>query len=242
MNPYQTISSPILNDAGLNCQAVFELTQLSPEVREMLLARCPQAAQYKQMILIGHGGQRFYHALKESGAELVREEGKHPVDDFSVATVQRYLQQDWPECDYEIVYPGAYTVSLQELGKLAGWHHASPFMVGVNQHFGSWFAYRCLVLANTALPLTVALGDASPCDSCASKICISACPAKALEGGEFNLIKCIAYRRLPESKCRNTCIARVSCPVGTEHRYPREQIAYHYGRSIAMIEAYAKKD
>lgn len=242
MNPYQTIPSAILNDAGLNCHAVFELAQLSPDVREMLLARCPQAAQYKQLILIGHGGQRFCQALKESGAELVREEGKHPVDDFSVATVQRYLHNDWPDREYEIVYPGAYTVSLQELGKLAGWHHGSPFMVGVNQHFGSWFAYRCLVLANTELPVTPAYCDASPCDSCASKICISACPAKALEGGEFNLMKCINYRRQPESKCRTTCIARVSCPVGTEHRYPREQIAYHYGRSIAMIEAYAKKE
>lgn len=241
MHPYQTISSSILNEAGLNCHAVFELDQLPASLRANLLQHVPQAVNYRQLLLIGHGGQRLWQALKETGVSLTREEGAHPVDDFSVATVQRYLQNDWPASDFYIVYPGAYTVSLQELGRLAGWHHTSPFMVGINAHFGSWFAYRCVVLANTRLAVTPVVHEASPCDACDRQPCVSACPANALEGGQFHLDACLDYRRQSESKCRTTCIARVSCPVRTEHRYPREQIAYHYGRSIKMIEAYAKK-
>jgi epoxyqueuosine reductase len=239
MNPYQSLDSAILNDAGLNCHAVFGIANLAEEVKAILFARCPQAKDYQQLILIGHAGTAFWRSLNERVAEPADQ--AHPVDTFTVAVAEQFFQTEHPAVSWEIVYPGAYTVSLQEVGKLAGWHHASPFMVGVNAHFGSWFAYRALVLANTALPVTATVVSESPCVTCEATPCISACPARALDDGKFHLEKCLGYRQQADSQCKNTCLARRACPVGSEHRYSDEQMHYHYGRSMKMIELYAKK-
>ena len=237
MNPYQTNPSTLLNQAGLNCHAVFDLAALPPELRERLVASCPQAASYHQLILIGHGGSAFWQALQASGTALSRNEVGHPVDDFTVATVQQFMQSECAGVAYEIIYPGSYIVSLQELGKLAGWHHPSPFMVGINATFGSWFAYRAVLLANTDLPVTAPLQTASPCASCSEKPCISSCPPHALDDGKFDLQKCLGYRQQTDALCKNTCIARTRCPVASEHRYSDAQMHYHYGRSMQMIVA-----
>lgn len=237
MHPYQTNPSALLNHAGLNCHAVFDMASFPLDVRERLIDRCPQAASYRQLILIGHGGTAFWQALQASGRDFTRNDIGHPVDGFTVSIVQEYLQSEFAGSAYEIIYPGSYTVSLQELGKLAGWHHPSPLMVGINSTFGSWFAYRAVVLANTDLPVTTPVQTASPCASCVAKPCISSCPAAAFDNGQFNLPKCIGYRQQADSACKNTCMARVSCPVGSEHRYSEEQIHYHYGRSMQVIEA-----
>jgi ferredoxin len=237
MNPFQTLNSAVLNDAGLNCHAVFAIANLSADVKAILFERCPQAQNYRQLILIGHAGMQLWQSLHEQVTDINLQE--HPIDTFTVSKVQQFLQKEHPSASYEIVYPGAYTVSLQELGKLAGWHHASPFMVGVNAEFGSWFAYRALVLANTDLAVTPTKESASPCISCESKPCISACPPRALDDGKFNLEACLAYRLQADSLCKNTCLARRACPVGSDHRYTDEQMQYHYGRSMKMIRLYA---
>lgn len=239
MYPYQTLSSPILNDAGLNCHAVFAIASLSEDVKSILFVRCPQAKNYQQLILIGHAGRQFWQSLNERVADLHQQ--AHPIDTFTVSVVEQFLQTEHPLAAYEIVYPGAYTVSLQELGKLVGWHHASPFMVGVNAHYGPWFAYRALVLANTDLPVTPTTASESPCSTCEDTPCINACPPRALDDGKFNLEKCVNYRQQADSQCKTTCLARRACPVASEHRYTDEQMQYHYGRSMKMIELYAKK-
>lgn len=239
MHPYQTLASAVLNEAGLNCHAVWDIAALPPEIQASLQAHCPQAANYRQLILIGHGGTRFWQALQASGAELQRNETEHPVDAFTISKVQEFLNAECAGAAYQIVYPGDAMIGLQALGKLAGWHHPSPFMVGINPSFGSWFAYRALVLANTDFPATPALHSESPCAGCSAKPCISACPAHALDEGKFDLNKCITYRSQADSACKNTCVARVSCPVASEHRYSREQIQYHYGRSMQAIRAFS---
>ncbi len=206
----------------------------------MLIARCPQAAQYRQLILIGHGGRRFWQAMLAADAAISTKAGDHPVDDFTLSVVRHFFDHEHAGVTYEVVYPGAYTVSLQALGELAGWHHASPFMVGINEVFGSWFAYRAMILANTDLPPTQPLQTTSPCADCETTICIHSCPAQALDGGEFHLLQCVSYRQQDDSRCKNTCVARVSCPVASVHRYSEQQINYHYDRSLRVITEMTK--
>jgi epoxyqueuosine reductase QueG len=108
----------------------------------------------------------------------------------------------------------------------------------VNQVWGSWFAYRVVVLADTEFEPTSPLTAASPCHSCTEKPCLSACPAEALEHGDFSLKLCIDYRLREHSQCKAQCLARLACPIAPEHRYSMEQINYHYGRSMQTIEEY----
>lgn len=221
--------SQALTAAGLNRQHVFNLADLPAE----LLAPLGDMGGYRQLILLAHGGRRLWECVQAHDLHSA-----HPIDDYCVFTVDRIFRPILPAGGYRLVYPGEAPIGLQSLGKLAGWHHPTPFMVGIDQEFGSWSAYRAVLLADSDFCPSQAVDRKSPCTTCQSPPCIATCPAGALAGGEFSLTKCSAYRLQPESPCAHGCLARQACPVGVEHRYEPAQIAHSYARSLAMLRLY----
>ena len=225
----------LLNANGLNMQAVFNLSDLPEEIQTGLSEQMENLSSYRQLILIGHGGRGMWEAAQASEFRGCAD----PIDSFSIDRVERWLAGEIPAALHEIIYPASKRiVPLQLLGQLAGWHHTSPFRVGVNQTWGSWFAYRVAILADSDFAPTDRMQLTSPCDSCVDKPCVAACPADALACGDFALKGCMNYRLASESSCKAQCIARLACPVAAEHRYSTEQINYHYGRSMKTIEEY----
>jgi len=227
-----------LDAAGLNRQHVFDLATLPAELRATL----GDSSGFDQLILIGHGGRRLWECVQASGIA-----GEHPIDDYCVQTIGRWFAEYMPGVNFRIVYPGDAPVGLQALGKLAGWHHASPFMVGIDGEWGSWFAYRAVVLANSRFrpflpadraPKEVPLGDSIPCLNCPDQPCITACPADAMADGQFSLARCAGHRLQAGSPCAYGCLARQACPVGAAHRYDEAQIRHSYSRSLAMLKKY----
>ena len=218
-----------LDAVGLNLHAVFALDQLPDALRN----ECDPARNYSQLLLIGNGGRAMWQAILREGGRSA-----DPIDDFSVREVRRWLAAQASGRSYEIVYPGERLVGLQSLGECAGWHFASPFMVGINERWGTWFAYRVAVLANTDFEPTRPVPGESPCTACRPRPCVSACPGKAIEDSGFNLADCVRYRLRPDSACQTTCMARLACPVRAEHRYDDEQIRHAYTISLRFIEQY----
>lgn len=219
-----------LDSAGLNRQHVFNLAGLPDNIRATL----GDTAGYRQLILIGHGGRRLWECVQAGGIG-----GEHPIDDYCVRTVSRWFAETMPGIRFAILYPGEAPVGLQALGKLAGWHQASPFMLGIDGEWGTWYAYRAVVLADSRfLPFSGA--DRSfPCTNCADQPCITACPGDAMAGGRFSLTRCADYRLRAGSACAYGCLARSACPVGAEHRYADDQMRHVYGQSLAMLRQYA---
>lgn len=60
-----------------------------------------------------------------------------------------------------------------------------------------------------------------------------------MDGGHFALERCIAYRVRDDSKCIHTCLARIACPVGGEHRYDADQLRHAYSISLRTLRATA---
>ena len=222
-----------LDAVGLNLHAVFALDQLPDALRDALRNECDAARNYSQLLLIGNGGRAMWQAILREGGRSA-----DPIDDFSVRAVRRWLAAQASGRSYEIVYPGERLVGLQSLGECAGWHFASPFMVGINERWGTWFAYRVAVLADTDFEPTRPVPGESPCTACRPRPCVSACPGKAIEDSGFNLADCVRYRLRPDSACQTTCMARLACPVRAEHRYDDEQIRPAYAISLRFIEQY----
>jgi len=216
-----------LNAVGLNLQAVFPVATLPAHMRDAAMDG------FAQLILIGNAGPALGRAALAAAMDPT-----HPIDAFSVDVVSQWLDTVPGGAIRSVRYPGETPVGLQALGALAGWHHPSPFMVGIQPRWGTWFAYRVAVLANTALTATPPLQTRSPCDSCAQRPCVRACPAKAMAQGAFSLDACLRWRRSPGSSCEQTCVARLACPVGAEHRYDNAQIHHAYGQSLRMIRAF----
>lgn len=223
-------STPLV-DAGLNLQAVFDLDSLPQELKATLKAGCRNFSSFRQLIVLAHGGKKLWSAFKKSGIK-----SENPIDGFTCQTIQHFFNDRHKGMHYEILYPNGPMLDLQKLGALAGWHHPSPFMVGINQNWGPWFAYRAVILADSDFDLTTREKNPSPCDSCSDKPCITKCPGKAYEKGQLILKKCIDYRKQTPSHCKDKCLSRLACPVGSSHRYEKDQMAYHYGISMKTIE------
>jgi len=224
----------LLNHAGLNMQAVFNIADLPNELQETL---GELVVKYSQLILIGHGGKLMWETLQASAFA----DTANPIDSFSIDTAERWFVKHFPDNKCEIIYPMSQRiVPLQQLGTLAGWHNNSPFRIGINTQWGSWFAYRTVMLADTCLKPTVKMNTPSPCDSCIEKPCITVCPVDALSGNSASLKSCISYRMESDSTCRDRCFSRIACPVATKHRYTMAQFNYHYTRSMQTIEIYYK--
>ncbi len=228
-----TFPTDALAAAGLNRQHVFNLADLPGA----LLAPLGDLAGYRQLILLGHGGRRLWECVQAAGLA-----SEHPIDDYCTFTVDRIFGPILPAGGYRLVYPGETLIGLQSLGARAGWHHPTPFMVGIDEEFGSWSAYRAVLLADSDFCPSQAVDRKSPCATCQQPPCIATCPAEALAGGEFSLAKCSAYRLQPESPCAHGCLARQACPVGAQHRYEAAQIAHSYARSLAMLRQYLGKN
>lgn len=218
--------------AGLNLLAVLPITALPVNARESLGAAGHELARYRQLLLVGHGGKALWRQIQAAGPA-----NADPVDTYTLVSVKRLLDAVMQAHRYAVVYPGGPAINLQHLGALAGWHHPTPFWVGINARYGTWFAYRALVLADSDFALTEPWPAPSPCIRCDKKPCLSACPADALASGSLELARCIEYRRQPESRCRHQCVARNACPVGLGHRYDGDQMRHHYAASLAFIEA-----
>ncbi len=212
-----------LDRAGLNRQHVFLLADLPAGLRQHL----PDTG-YRQLILIGHAGRALWAAVQRQ-----RPPGPDPIDAHTVQTLQHWLG----DTRHHLLYPGPAPVGLQALGSLAGWHHPSPMMIGVDATWGSWHAYRAVVLADTDFPATPQAAPNAACPTCAARRCASACPADALSGPQFDLSRCAGERLRPGSACAEGCLARLACPVGSEHRYDAAQIRHSYRQSLAWLKA-----
>ena len=107
-------------------------------------------------------------------------------------------------------------------------------MIGVDNRWGSWFAYRAVILCATDFAPTPVVDHGSACTDCRDQPCITACPAGAA-GATFNLPACADERLRPGSACAYGCLARNACPVGSEHRYAEAQIRHSFAQSLAML-------
>jgi hypothetical protein len=197
------------------------------------------------LLLIGNAGSMMWQKLP---ADWHRSD--NPIDDYTSQTVQQLVEKHLADLSAAMLFPDNASrrplPSLQQLGRLAGWHCDSPLGIGVHAEHGLWYAYRAVVYLPISLPgerptnppaadLGIGAGH-SPCLDCVDQPCISACPSKALSDDRPpDMQRCAGFRLKPDSMCRTSCAARLACPVAPQWRYSTEQIAYHYHHSLRSI-------
>lgn len=104
----------------------------------------------------------------------------------------------------------------------------SPAHLMVHDGQGLWMSFRGALGFDQLIDLPDT-PDASPCDSCAGQPCLTACPARALTGADYDLEACHAYLNTePGSDCMNSgCRVRGACPAGAAYERLAEQSAHH---------------
>jgi ferredoxin len=105
----------------------------------------------------------------------------------------------------------------------------SPLGILVHPDYGLWHGYRGAIGFLERIAHSGPDVRPHPCDHCAGKPCLAACPAGAVAVDRFDVAACRTYLAGEgEGTCMQSgCIARNACPTGAGHRYPPEQLRFH---------------
>ena len=179
------------------------------------------AADVRTLLLIGNAGaEMFRRYLASRAAEGVTLDAwtRHSVDALAA------------ELGARAVYPFDQPFPpIQAWARRAGIAHASPLGLNIHPRYGLWHAYRAALLFTRALDLPAVESMAHPCDACAGRPCLQACPVQAFDGARYDTRACVGWlSEASGADCMDTgCRARHACPVGRDHRYEPAQANFH---------------
>jgi hypothetical protein len=105
----------------------------------------------------------------------------------------------------------------------------SPIGMLIHPDWGLWHAWRGALAFHQRFDLPKPDRRTSPCESCAEKPCLTACPVRAFTPAGYNVQACTAHISTLEGvDCiYRGCRARLACPVGAQHRYSSAQMQFH---------------
>jgi len=173
------------------------------------------------VLLVGNAGGAMWHAFEPhiDGAP-------DPLNRWTVNVVEPIARHFGARALYPFGEPHW---PFQRWARRAETVHASPLGLLIHPEYGLWHAYRAALLFEDPLPLPRRPEQTfSPCESCAGKPCLSACPAGAFRTAGYDVAACAAHLSSPAAACPQAgCHARAACPVGSDWRYPEAQLRFH---------------
>jgi epoxyqueuosine reductase len=175
------------------------------------------------LYLIGAAEPGFWTHLT-SNAEW-QDGAADPIDRWS----QRVLTAAATELGAQPVFPfwGPPWHPFYRWALHSGQAWESPLRLLVHAEAGVFASYRGALKFHGTLPLPEA--QPRPCDSCADKPCLTACPATALTGDGYDLPSCHRFLDEPAGvDCMNDgCAVRRACPVSRSYARLPSLSAYH---------------
>lgn len=126
-------------------------------------------------------------------------------------------------------FGGPPWLPFQAWAKASGRAWESPVRLLVHAEAGLWVSFRGAL----ALPFALDLPPApNPCETCADRPCLTACPPGAIREGAYDVPACHAFLDTgPGRACLTQgCRVRAACPVSIRHARVAVQSAYHMSR------------
>ena len=185
----------------------------------------PSGRPARSVLLVGHGGGTIWPHFAAWRASQPKDL-KDPLDTWSRAVIGAVAA----EAGARAVFPSDRPyLPFQQWAMRAEGLKPSPLGILMHPRFGLWHAYRGALLFDADLALPAPKTTIHPCDACAGKPCLNACPVEAFSSDGFDSIACRDHLDSPEgTTClHGGCLARAACPVGADHRYGAEQAAIH---------------
>lgn len=191
--------------------------------------RVPENARF--VILIGNAGPDMFRRFARE-----RDPARDKLDDWTREAVERLAG----DLDAKACYPFDMNPPWPFLtwARRAGAGHISPLGLNIHPTHGLWHAYRAALLFPVAFDIPVRPSGQSPCEACAEKPCLSACPVNAFDGTQYDVPACAAHLRTNAGQDCMTrgCLARHACPVGQAAAYAPAQAQFHMRSFLAARE------
>jgi len=177
------------------------------------------------LVLLGNIGSSIWPSFSASPE---KSDGRpHGLDRWT----QRIVDRIAAEVGGEAFYPfgGPPWLPFQHWAQRA--EPVAPSAIGILIHpdHGLWHAYRAAIGFAMPLDLPAMNPRPRPCDSCAERPCLSACPVDAFKPEGYDVAACRHHVASAKGvSCRDGgCLARLACPIGRELAYPLAEMSFH---------------
>ena len=186
----------------------------------------------RTVLLVGNAGNEMWRAFRAANPGL---EGRHPLSRW----VNDHLAQAAALVGAQLIDPMRPPYPpIQRWAMAAEGVHQSPIGLLIHADYGLWHVYRGALLLPEKLDLPPSASAPSPCDTCANKPCLNACPVDAFRPA-FSPETCVDHVAGPRGDpCQSRgCLARRACPVGRDWAYDLDAAAYHMAAVVETVQA-----
>ena len=174
------------------------------------------------LVLLGFVGGRGWETFRASPE--AQDGAPHPLDRWS----RRLIDTLAAKLEAQALYPfgGPPHWPFQRWALRVDDVHPSPIGLLIHGEHGLWHSYRGALAFAHDIGAPARAERASPCETCATKPCLTTCPVGAFTPGRYDVAACAAWIASPQGvEClEGGCLARRACPVGTPP--PRDQRAF----------------
>jgi hypothetical protein len=187
------------------------------------------------LLLVGNAGPAMWEAFAPHAAAAA-----DPLDRWTKAVIEPIAAGFGAQAFYPFGTPGW---PFQRWATRSETVFRSPLGILIHPEFGLWHAYRAALGFAERMALPPRQSATRPCDACADKPCLGACPVEAFGGAVYDVSACAHHLQLTNADgergaaCHaRGCLARNACPIGAKWRYPPEQLRFHmaaFARSVA---------
>ncbi|MDH3231263.1 MAG: hypothetical protein OEN55_15845 [Alphaproteobacteria bacterium] len=180
------------------------------------------------VLLAGNAGPAMWEAF---AAEMPA--GHDPLDAWCGAVLEDIAQRF--EATALLPSDGPPYLPFQRWAMRAEDVYRSPLGILIDPRFGLWHGYRGALAFPGRLAPPPRAARANPCETCAGRPCLSACPVAAFGEDGYDVPACATHLRTPAgADCMALgCRARRACPVGRDHVYGAAQAAFHMRAFLA---------
>eukprot|EP01037_Dinobryon_pediforme_P013475 gene13475-13590_t len=176
------------------------------------------------LLLIGSVGQAGWSEFSKSAE--AQDQQPHPLDRWSQRLIDGLASQFGAAAFYP--FGGPPYQPFQMWAQRAEPVFSSPLGLLIHPLYGLSHSYRGALLVPEKLALPASSSMPNPCESCADRPCLSACPASAFSAAGHQLERCTHHLASAGQTCMTVgCLARNACPVGLDFPQSRAQIQFH---------------
>jgi epoxyqueuosine reductase len=180
----------------------------------------------RALVLIGPGGPGYWPHL--TAAPEWHDGRPDPVDRWSRRVIGRIACDLGAKALFPFGGPPWHPFFTWALRSGRVWQ--SPVRLLVHDAQGLMVSFRGALALKVPLPSEALAG--SPCDTCAEKPCLGACPPGALTSAGYDVPACHAFldSHAGAGCMDGGCAVRRACPVSQAYARVPEHSAYHMGQ------------
>lgn len=185
----------------------------------------PDGRAAASLVLVGNAGPGMWQSC--AGAPELADGKADALDRWT----RRVLERVAADLGAASLFPfgGPPYLPFVRWAKRAGPVAESPLGILIHPDYGLWHAYRGALAFADVMDLPPRDERPRPCETCAEKPCLTACPVGAFTGDRYEVADCVKHISTEAgADCVGLgCRARRACPVGRSFHYAAAQARFH---------------